>query len=129
MFILQLNPMTANYESLVAVACAETVDALRALVESERVEPYTDEDGSNMCGGRLCKSFRKGGPLEYLNPPDREACIVDVGTPDDWARNAREQFNRQVLSLPFAGGGGSIPLASTFNVPGGSGNHAVQPRC
>lgn len=50
MFILRLNPMMGSYEQLCAVARAETVEALKAFVESERVEPYSDDDGANMCG-------------------------------------------------------------------------------
>lgn len=99
MYILQLNPMTDKYERLSAVACAETAEALSAFVESERVEPYSDGDGLNMCGGALTKYFRKGGPLEFFNPPDREGCIVDVGTEDDWAERARESYRAQMRQL------------------------------
>ena len=108
MFILQLNPMMGNYETLVAVACAYNPDALRTFVESEKVEPYTDGDGLNMCGRELRKCFRKGGPLEYLNPPDRDECIVDVGTEEDWAAKGRQRFLDLTLSLLFVGEGHSL---------------------
>lgn len=99
MMILQLNPMTANYERLTAVARAETREALEAFLLSEKVEPYSDSDGESMCGGRLNKSFRKGGPLEYFNPPDRNECFVEVGTAEDWAEQAREQYRHSVGSI------------------------------
>ncbi len=100
MFILQLNPMMGNFEQLNPVACSETVEALKAFIESQRVEPYTDDDGAGMIGQRLNKSFRKGGPLEFLNPPDRGECIVNVGTAEEWAQSARLRFAERVLSLP-----------------------------
>lgn len=99
MFVLQLNPMMGHYEQLTAVAAAESAEALQAFVESEKVEPYSDDDGANMCSGKLRKSFRKGGPLEFLNPPDRPECIVDVGTAEDWAERARKDFEEQVGAL------------------------------
>lgn len=99
MFILQLNPMTTNCEVLRAVARAETKESLEAYLARERVESYTDDDGLNMCGGKLCKSFRKGGPLEFFNPPDGPECFVDVGTAESWAEQARLNYQRQVLGL------------------------------
>ncbi len=100
MFILQLNPMMGNFESLRPVARAETKDALMAYVEAQRVEGYSDEDGQNMCGGKLNKSFRKGGVLEFFNPPDREECFVDVGTKEDWAQQAMARYEQTVNSIP-----------------------------
>lgn len=91
--------MMERFECLRAIARAETVEALKAFIESESVEPYSDDDGENMCGGKLRKSFRKGGPLEYLNPPDREECIVDIGTAEDWANRARQRYYEQVNAL------------------------------
>jgi len=101
MFVLQLNPMMEHHEVMEPVARAETIGALKAFVESERVEPYSDDAGMNMCGGKLRKSFRKNGPLEYLNPPDRNECIVDVGTPEDWAARAIERYHLKISRLPL----------------------------
>lgn len=63
MWILSLSNMTGSkYEnSLQPVAWADTREELEALMERERVEPYKDD--------RFSKSFRKGGPLEWFNPP------------------------------------------------------------
>jgi hypothetical protein len=98
MWILQLNPMTANFENLSAVARAETREQLVAFLLREQVEPYTDDDGENMCGGKLRKSFRKGGPLEYLNPPDRPECFVEVSL-DKWLEQTRLEYERRVMSI------------------------------
>ena len=61
MFVLWLNPMTDNVESRKAVAKADTREALEQLLERECVEPYQDD-----CWH---KTYRKGGPLEWYNPP------------------------------------------------------------
>lgn len=100
MFILQLNPMMGNYEALRPVMRSTNRQALIDFVESQKVEPYSDDDGLNMCGGKLSKSFQKGGPLEFLNPPDRDECIIDVGEKSDWMQQAAERFDAQVMSLP-----------------------------
>ena len=91
MWILQLNPMTANAESVVAVARAETKEALEDLLESESVEPYPDT--------RFRKCYRKGGPLEWFNPPSltgeawigRDA-IYEVITLEVWLKSAEEEY-------------------------------------
>ncbi len=92
--------MMGNYERLEAVARAETREALESFLARETVEPYTDDDGANMCGGKLRKSFRKGGPLEYLNPPDREECFVSVSL-DEWIANTVREYERLVNCLPL----------------------------
>lgn len=48
-------------EVLVAVAKAETIEALLAFLEREKVETYQD--------GPWYKSHRRGGLLEWYNPP------------------------------------------------------------
>lgn len=98
MFVLFLNHMTGSYENSVAIARAGSREALEALLVRERVEPYRD--------GNWSKTFRRGGPLEWFNAHDRipnEHCgIRDVGTADSWAAAARENFDRQVMSMPLA---------------------------
>ncbi len=62
-WLLRLNDMrAAHIEEVVAVAYAEDPGELRALIASQRVEPYTDD--------RWRKSFAAGGPLEWFNAPD-----------------------------------------------------------
>lgn len=100
MIILLLNPMMGKYEQLVPVARGETVAALKAFVEQERVPSYSDGD-CNMAGGPLVKCFRKGGPLEFFNTLDRDDCLQNAGTAEDWARDAVEAYNNQILSLPL----------------------------
>ena len=91
MFILQLNEMSMNAEYVAPVAWAENAEALLALLESEKVEPYQE--------GSWRKVFRKGGPLEWFNDPGPNvepwigvSGIVDVGTEEDWIQRAIEQF-------------------------------------
>ena len=98
MFVLRLNDMRTAYpEILSEVARAETEEALSELITTESVDLYIDGDYS--------KVFRKGSTLEWCNPPLGEAqYVVDVGTADDWAANARMQFNEQVMELPLIGG-------------------------
>ncbi len=93
MWVLQLNPMQGRYEDLNPVAWAETKTALEAYVAREKVQPYSDDAGHNMCGGALTKSFRKGSPLEYLNPPDRPECFVEVLL-EDWLAQTTQRYER-----------------------------------
>jgi hypothetical protein len=82
-WILFLNPMQGRAENMEAVARASSREALVRLLESERVEPYTestdmpaqspnthDTPWAMQCNPTTWhKSFRKGGPLEWYNPP------------------------------------------------------------
>ena len=96
MYILQLNDMrSANVENLQKVARAETSEELQRLLDSEKVESYND--------GRWHKSYRQGGPLEWYNAPyNFEPSIMSVGSADEWAANARMQFEQQIMTLPEA---------------------------
>lgn len=92
MFILQLNPMTANAERVNPVAWAETREQLEAFLRTESVEPY--KDGSWYC------TYRPDGPLRWYNAPGPNGevwidvpAIVNVGTEADWMRDASERFN------------------------------------
>jgi|HubBroStandDraft_1064217.scaffolds.fasta_scaffold336122_3 hypothetical protein len=91
MWVLQLNPMTANAERVVPVAGADTREALEAFLNLQLApEPYKD--------GNWYKVFRQGGTLEWFNPPLGDEsfigvpAFVNVGTEDDWAREAVERF-------------------------------------
>ena len=96
MFILQLNDMRiSNAESLTLVARAETQEKLKRLMTREEGEGYRD--------GQWAKVFRRGGPLEWYNPPlFGGAQIMNVGSADDWASKARIQFEEQIMGLPLA---------------------------
>ena len=97
MWVLCLNNMQAsNVEILSPVARAESREALQSLLDRERVEPYKD--------GQWGKVYRQGGPLEWFNPPwgfDSHRHFINVGTSEDAARMAIEQWEAQVLPLPL----------------------------
>lgn len=94
MFILNMNPMTGRAENCTPVARAETKEALLAFIESEKVEPYQD--------GPWSKCFRRGGPLEWFNPPDCQLfpAFVDVGTLEDWKRRAEAEWQSMCSQVP-----------------------------
>lgn len=104
MWVLQLNMMRNRTESRTAVAFSESKEKLEAFVAGERVEPYGDEGFSDFGGHGTTfqKVFRKGGPLEWFNPPESlfgDDAFVDIGTEDDWAGRARERFHAFVSEL------------------------------
>jgi hypothetical protein len=113
MFILYLNPMRSNAENMVAVAKARTREELEAFVARERVESYSDveneahPEGTESNGyyrpGTWNKCFRKGGPLEWYNPPEvvwDPPAVRDVGTREDAMRRAGERFDEAMMSIP-----------------------------
>lgn len=89
MWFLKLNPMRGNTEDRAIVGWAETKEELDAYLARERVEPYGDPGQSSFGLGPTTwrKVFRKGGPLEWFNPPEdiyAEDSFVDVGSREDW---------------------------------------------
>jgi len=103
MFVLQLNPMTANAEALTPLMRAETEQELRDFLASESVEPYIDKGGSHPWR----KTFRFGGPLEWYNCPNDNMevwvgvqAIVDIGSREDWARRAELEYDETVARIP-----------------------------
>ncbi len=68
-YILVLNPMMSNIENGVPFYFSTPEDAKR-FYDNEKVEPYSEEGPDLFDGGRKTyyKNFRKGGPLEMLNP-------------------------------------------------------------
>lgn len=106
-YVLFLNDMrSAHSEDLQPVAWASVPEPLRALLDRERVEVYREETGMPATGpetepsgfGFRCnptswvKHHRKGGPLEWFNPPHpgdecvrRVARRVTVDVSDDLA--------------------------------------------
>ena len=95
MFVLQLNDMRAcKIELLTVIARAETREALEKYMKAEEVDSYRD--------GQWGKVYRKGGPLEWCNSPFLiDQCIVDVGSADSWALNARNEFENSIMGLPL----------------------------
>lgn len=106
MYILCLNDMRCNTEHNEPVARAETLAELARFVQSERVEPYTEESGSQFHEGvhDYRKFFRKGGPLEWYNPPTGQAWsykeVVDVGTVEERVVSLLEAWTREILTIP-----------------------------
>lgn len=96
MFVLVLNDMRfAQVEQTIGVVRAESSEEILKFLERERVESYREE--------RWWKSFRKGGPLEWFNPPyDHELprMILNVGTLEDWMHKAADRYRDEVLGLP-----------------------------
>ena len=107
MFILQLNPMRGKTESMQPVARADTAEQLVRLMELEKVDLYTDEDGSK----KWNKVFRRGSVLEWCNAPTGEdnlgqPYILDVGTVESWIQKVTEMaiqdYQETVTNLPAA---------------------------
>lgn len=78
MYMLRLNRMTdAKCEWMTDVAYADTKEQLLAFLDRERVEYYQDDQWG--------KVYRKGGPLEWFNPPTfDEESFVEIMTPEQW---------------------------------------------
>lgn len=84
-FGLVLNPMTCRTEEQRLVAASESREELKAAWDAERVEPYKDEQWHRV--------YRKGGPLEWYNPPfsgdlDDYGCGIIELRRDGWRRAA-----------------------------------------
>lgn len=96
MFVLQLNDMrSSNIENIEPVARAETAEALEKFMAGETVEGYKD--------GNWGKCHRAGGPLEWFNKPfSMDQHIVDVGTVEDWVRDAAERYENNIMSIHSA---------------------------
>jgi hypothetical protein len=101
-----LNNMQApQIQILTPVARGESRESLIAFLKKEKVEPYTDENWQ--------KTYRKGGPLEWYNPPHistAECCkscgdkhFVKIGTLAErkaqFEKYAEEQY-KEMLELP-----------------------------
>lgn len=74
-YVLVLNPMMSNTEARADFGPFPTKEALMVFYNAEKVEPYKDEgvdtfcDPYNKTGKKMYrKCFRKGGPLEWMNP-------------------------------------------------------------
>lgn len=91
MFILQMNPVTGRMEDMVAVAHSETKEELCNFLEQERTDLYKDTNDG------FYKVYKKGSRLEMMNPPvSVEEVIIDVGTREEWANRAMQNFDKLV---------------------------------
>lgn len=117
-WILILNDMRGRCEDMRPVARAETKEALVAFMERER-EPWEDTgekhqlhdtDSEARVRGpfveripsyRWNKTFRKGGPLEWFNPPfgDSPENFWNVGTEEDFAEQGRQAYRNKILPI------------------------------
>jgi hypothetical protein len=111
MFVLQLNDMRLpKSEMLGPVARSEKIEDLIKLMDDEKVPEYLSQDN------RWRKQFRQGGPLEWFNPPmgevhlNDEPYILNLGTAEDWATQARADYEKNVMSIP------DIPTLRTVKV-------------
>jgi len=107
MFVLFLNDMRfPNIEMTTCAARSKEKGELERLLESERVEPYTDEvEGvGGAAGRRWGKIFRKDGPLEWFNEPfpsfGQGVFEIDVETPftPEELRELRSNVGRAIES-------------------------------
>lgn len=70
-YVLVLNDMrSSQIETECPVAWSPTRESLVRLLETEKVAGYND--------GHWGKSFRAGGPLEWMNPPGLTGGIRSV---------------------------------------------------
>ncbi len=103
MWVLYLNPMRDRTEARHPICRAETREALEAFLARETVEPYTDEEPDLYFPSgvkRWSKVFRKGGPIEWYNPPfSAGEGPIDIGTVEDFLVFMREKWEREYLAL------------------------------
>ena len=70
-YVLYMNPMMGRTEDVRSIKRFPSIEAARQFYDGEMVPSYQDE-GRNAFGWggskTYCKSFKKGGPLEWYNP-------------------------------------------------------------
>lgn len=106
-FGLFLNPMTGRCEDRVVVFTAKSQQALLKLLRDNLVEPY-EEKGIHPVSGKLDhlyrKTFKKGSPLEWFNPPyelphDKyQFGILSIGTEEQHMDRSTQVFHQQVIA-------------------------------
>lgn len=94
MYILRLNDMrTPKIEMYEVVAKSEDPEKLEQWMLSEKVEPYREDNWG--------KVFRKGGPLEWYNAPER--CfgqgIVQICSEEEYVEDARSRYREMMGPL------------------------------
>lgn len=105
-FILVLNDMRSSQVQVSTNVCrADTKEELQALLDKEKVEPYTDIDAGNY---HWQKFYRKGGPLEWFNqaPPDGlwGHGINEIPSEEDYVKiyadGARKRYQEAMQETP-----------------------------
>jgi hypothetical protein len=119
MWLLYLNPMQGNSENKALIGRAETKTELEQYLASERVEPYDDGEGEGtveygrFIPGTWHKVYRKGGPLEWYNPPEWSEgffeSLVDFGTKEDWLEATSRKWDSFVSQVPTLTSGSAVP--------------------
>lgn len=70
-WVLYLNDMRDSHiEDFEPVLRASSREELEAVLLREKVEPYSEPGFGRYGETNWAKSYRKGGPLEWFNPPD-----------------------------------------------------------
>jgi hypothetical protein len=122
-FFLFLNDMRSSHvEELTRVCRADSVEELQALIDRERVELYTDTgshaivnytDSVARNAGRAVlepipayrwgKGFRKGGPLEWFNPPHEYKLtpqfVVTVPSEQEYLDKVRIDYQQTIFNV------------------------------
>ena len=96
---LILNPMMGNTENGVQFGPFPTRQDAVAFHNNEMVTPYTEDGPCTFGGGTksYSKTFRKGGPLEWMNPLQ----APEFEKPDDFGHGIHEVLSHvdQVTKL------------------------------
>jgi len=95
------NIRDVKADMLQPVGRANTREELEALIERETVEPYSEPAEGVYAGQTWVKTFRRGGPLEWHNPPSIFDHFLNAGTEEEWVEQARQQYHQEVLSIPI----------------------------
>lgn len=122
-FFLFLNDMRSSHvEELTRVCRADTIEELQALIDREKVEPYTDTgshaivhdtDSEAKTAGHTVleqkpsytwgKVFRKGGPLEWFNAPHEykltKQFVVTVPSEQEYLENVRRDYQQTMFNV------------------------------
>lgn len=87
-YFLILNDMRGSYERDTMIAASFDRDKIVKFITSEMVEPYDDCPSMDDYGNvhKWHKVFKKGGPLEWFNPP-----LGDMFTQDCHGRGLGSQ--------------------------------------
>ena len=101
-YLLVMQPMTGNAENTSLEAASFEKQKLIDWHNEQKVELYNDEGPDNFGDGSKCyrKQFRKGGPLEWMNPID-----TPYFSPGTWGHGIHEQWieeeniNRNILFI------------------------------
>ena len=122
-YLLMLNDMrSSRSEHLTIVGRGDTLEELQAFVAGEKVEPYTDAgehvqthstDFSAQLNGpsvehtpyyKYHKVFRKGGPLEWYNPPndnDVPYYFRKIRNLDEVIADTVNAYNADMAAIPI----------------------------